>query len=222
MGAAGDWQRDALMRLPIVAFNGFWLVWEWQGLRRLIGSHPYLGSDGAFFLSVVARVTLLALLLGLVAFHLTRRRPVLKFATWRPKIDAFMGVTVGYFALLLPRPAANPLWDSLSIALMLGGNFFCILALTDLGRSLSIMPEARKLVTRGIYSRIRHPLYLGESIAFIGVLLQIRSWGALAIVAVQIGFLMRRLMWEETILAKAFPDYTDYCCRSHRLIPGVY
>ena len=48
----------------------------------------------------------------------------------------------------------------------------------DLARSLSIMPEARKLVTTGLYARIRHPLYLAEDIALLGIALQFRSWQA--------------------------------------------
>ena len=53
-----------------------------------------------------------------------------------------------------------------------------VLAALDLGRSVSVMPEARRLVVQGLYRRIRHPLYLAEEIATIGCFLQFRSWQA--------------------------------------------
>ena len=210
------------MRLPIVCFTIFWLIREFRGLQNLIGTHPYFDWDMRFQLGVVARITLLLLLLCFALLHLARRQPIRKLPGWRPRIDALLGLTTAYFALLLPRPAAAPLWDGLSILFMLGGNLFCIFAALDLGRSLSIMPEARHLVTRGTYSVIRHPLYLGETIAFFGVFLQIRSWPALAIMALQLFFQIRRMIWEETILTNAFVDYAEYRRQTWRLIPRFY
>ena len=220
------WNRtsllDATMRLPIVGFTAFWLIREFSGLKNLIGAHPYFEWDMRFQLGVIARVTLLLLLLCFAILHLVRRQPIRKLPGWRPRIDALLGLTTAYFALLLPRPAATPLWDGLSILFMLGGNLFCIFAALDLGRSLSIMPEARRLVTQGVYSAIRHPLYLGETIAFFGVFLQIRSWTAFAIMALQLFFQVRRMIWEETVLATAFAEYGEYRQKTWRLIPGFY
>jgi len=49
------------------------------------------------------------------------------------------------------------------------------LTLSFLGRSFSVMPEARRLVTTGPYSIVRHPLYLFELLGVVGILLQVRS-----------------------------------------------
>ena len=46
----------------------------------------------------------------------------------------------------------------------------------SVGRSVSVMPEARKLVTSGLYRHIRRPLYLVEEIGVLGLFLQFRSW----------------------------------------------
>jgi protein-S-isoprenylcysteine O-methyltransferase Ste14 len=49
-----------------------------------------------------------------------------------------------------------------------------------LGRSFSIFPEGRELVTHGPFSVVRHPLYLTEQIAALGTMLQFNQpWSLL-------------------------------------------
>jgi len=102
------------------------------------------------------------------------------------------------------------------------GNTLSVLSVLDLGRSLSFMPEARRLVTQGLYRRIRHPLYLAEAIATLGVFLRFRSWQAALILIIHSYFQVRRMDWEEDILAKMFSEYLDYRYRTDRLVPGLY
>jgi protein-S-isoprenylcysteine O-methyltransferase Ste14 len=84
------------------------------------------------------------------------------------------------------------------------------------------MAETRQLVTSGPYRFVRHPLYLAEEIAMVGVFLQFASvWTALLLL-VQIAFQLRRMHNEETVLIAKFPQYTAYCCATARLIPGIY
>jgi protein-S-isoprenylcysteine O-methyltransferase Ste14 len=213
---------DALMRLPITGMTLFFLAREMLGLRLYVGQHPYFGGDWAFLLNLTSRVSMVLFLVLLGLLHITRRRPVRKFDQWRPKIEALLGYSLIFLLLLLPRAESNPWIDGLSTALVCFGNYLCLLALLRLGRSLSIMPEARRLVTDGLYRWIRHPLYLAEEIACVGIFLQFRSWPALAVLVVNFYFQIRRMNWEEKILAEAFPEYTAYCRSTHRLIPGVY
>src|SRR5260370_13179042 len=49
------------------------------------------------------------------------------------------------------------------------GLAYSVWGLAYLRRSVSIIPEARRLVTRGPYSLSRHPVYLGEIVAAIGI-----------------------------------------------------
>jgi protein-S-isoprenylcysteine O-methyltransferase Ste14 len=219
---AGEKLYDALMRLPIVVLTLFFLVRETGALRQVVGSHPYFGGDWPFAANVAARVSVLMFLILLAVLHASRRRPVRKYETWQPKIVAVLGLSFTFLLLLLHRATPDALWDSISAILILIGDTLCILAVLDLGRSLSIMPEARALVTEGLYRRIRHPLYLAEEIAVLGIFLQFRSWQALAIVAVHFYFQIRRMGWEEGILASEFPGYTEYQRRSNRLVPGLY
>ena len=213
---------DVLMRVPIVLFTLFFLFREIFALRGLIASRPYFVDDWHFFITVAGRISTMIFLVLLAALHLLRRRPVRKYTTWRPKITALTGLLIIYALMLVPRAEADARWDALSAILLLAGNTLCILAVLDLARSLSIMPEARKLVTTGLYARIRHPLYLAEDIALLGIALQFRSWQAAVVLAVHFYFQIRRMDWEEGILTAVFPEYAEYQRRSSRLVPGLY
>jgi len=93
--------------------------------------------------------------------------------------------------------------------------------LAQLGRSFSVMTEARRLVTSGsIASCATRSTSL--EIAVIGVVMQsLSSWMAL-LFAVQIGFQLRRMFNEVAVLLRSFPDYSAYMQRTARLIPGVW
>ena len=213
---------DALMRLPFAAFQLFLLVRELTGIRTLIAYHPYAGGDWSFVIALAARVSVVIFITVLLGFYVSRFRPISKYSNWNPKITALLGALFTYLLVLTPRAPADPLWDGLSTLLVLVGSTAAILVVVDLGRSLSIMPEARRLVTAGLYRRIRHPLYLAEEIAIIGVYLQFRSWQTLPILVLHFYFQIRRMDWEEGILAKAFPEYAEYRQRTHRLFPRLY
>jgi protein-S-isoprenylcysteine O-methyltransferase Ste14 len=84
------------------------------------------------------------------------------------------------------------------------------------------MAEARQLVTSGVYRWVRHPLYLAEELAVVGIVLQFLSpWTGL-LLAVQIAFQLRRMRNEERVLSETFPQYTDYRARTAMLLPGLY
>src|SRR4051812_10837842 len=203
--------HDALMRLPLTLLAAFFLVREWQALETARGA-----------LAITANVATMLFLALIAAMTVARRRPVRKAEGWLPRGAALAGVLLLYALLLLPRAEPEPLWDGASLALVLAGSALCSIALLQLGRSLSVMPEARRLVTAGLYARIRHPLYLAEAIAAFGALLQYRSAAALSLVAVQLGVQLWRMQEEEKVLLAAFPDYASYRARTARLIPGVY
>jgi len=102
------------------------------------------------------------------------------------------------------------------------GTCLSSIVLFRLGRSFSLMAEARKLVTTGPYAIVRHPLYLAEEIAVIGTLLQFFSIYTLMIFGVHLWIQIQRMKNEEAVLRDAFPGYVDYQARTFRLIPRVY
>jgi protein-S-isoprenylcysteine O-methyltransferase Ste14 len=209
------------MRVPIVAFDVFFLVREAIGARSLVAGHPDLG-DAALIAALVARTSIVLFLAANIAFHITRYRPISKYASWRPRVTALAGMLFANLILLTPRAPPSVFYNSVSTILIALGMIVCIVAVLDLGRSLSIMPEARKLVMTGLYRYIRHPLYLGAGLAIVGTFLQFRSWEGALIVIVQTYLQIRRMHWEEDILAKAFPGYSEYKRQTRRLCPGLY
>jgi protein-S-isoprenylcysteine O-methyltransferase Ste14 len=112
--------------------------------------------------------------------------------------------------------------DIVATVLTAGGTIASIIVLLWLGRSFSILPEARKLVTSGPYRHIRHPLYLVEEVGSLGVMLQfLQPWSLLLEIA-NFGLQLWRMQREEIVLTGAFPEYAAYAARTARLIPGVY
>ena len=83
--------------------------------------------------------------------------------------------------------------------------------------------EGQKVISTGLYAHVRHPMYAGGSLLFIGTPLALGSyWGLLAF-AVVLPALICRLLDEEKFLAKNLPGYVEYCSSVHwRLIPGVF
>jgi protein-S-isoprenylcysteine O-methyltransferase Ste14 len=127
-------------------------------------------------------------------------------------------------ALLLLRPREDLPMGALVFAdlLVVTGNVFAIVVLLQLGRSFSILPESRRMVTRGPYAVVRHPLYLAEAVASVGVAINFLSPAAVMLVAAQFAAQIARIHYEEKILREHFPAYRIYARKTWRLIPGVY
>ncbi len=80
-----------------------------------------------------------------------------------------------------------------------------------------VIPE-QALVTRGIYRYIRHPIYAGDLFLIFGLQLALNSWLVLMVIPL-FAIVFRQTSAEEIVLARAFPNYTDYCRRTKRFVP---
>jgi protein-S-isoprenylcysteine O-methyltransferase Ste14 len=127
-------------------------------------------------------------------------------------VGTFLGVGINY----LTPVTLTPFWQSLALILILLGGLGSLAALGKLGKSFSIMPEARKLVTRGPYALARHPLYVAEMISIIGTaILYQQPWAGLLAVGV-LALLTIRSMFEEQVLTEQYPEYAEYRKRVKR------
>ena len=91
-----------------------------------------------------------------------------------------------------------------------------------LGRSISVIAQAREVVDRGPYRLVRHPLYVGELVSTLGVAIVAGTvWALCAWVALCLLEAYRALR-EEQVLLQAPPGYRAYRARTAALLPGIF
>jgi len=86
-----------------------------------------------------------------------------------------------------------------------------VVARLQLGSSFSVTPQARQLVTHGLYSKLRNPIYFFGGLANLGSIVALQIWWLLvaSLLFTPVQFL--RMRREEKVLAEAFgPDYEAY------------
>ena len=85
------------------------------------------------------------------------------------------------------------------------------LARVQLGSSFPMRPQARELVTHGLYSRTRHPVYLFGSLGILGVILYTGHVQWLWVFALLVPLQLFRILKEEKVLREKFGDaYWEY------------
>ncbi len=159
----------------------------------------------------------------------SRTEPVSVELTYRaPLIVAILLLTApGWVPPALHRRfvPAGPGAPLVGLTLMAAGLGFAVWARRHLGRNWSasvVVKEDHTLVRTGPYRRIRHPIYTGILLAFLGTVLAIGEWRGL--VAVPLAFLSFALKsgLEEARMAETFPEYAEYRRATAALIPGLY
>jgi protein-S-isoprenylcysteine O-methyltransferase Ste14 len=215
--------RDRLARIFVVMF--FFIlevlvVSEFANAIRATATYNLLGitrllASGCMFLFV-------AMMIGLT---IVRDQPRWQAAGVWPRISAVLGTNLVLFGVFF-LPARGPLSLSeavTSAVMILASNVLCVLVLSRLGRSFSIMAEARALITDGPYALVRHPLYLVEEIGVIGVFVQVASWPAAMLFAAHFVFQLQRMRNEERVFMHVYPrEYRAYSARTARFIPGIW
>lgn len=215
-------------------------VREWAAKLGLIGACALLAigaavrfativdqAGGGFDLLTVVRLATVPLQAGfymLVCWFALVRYPVVKRPRgWWPRAAAILGTFSTVAFGFLPPVRGLPLaWHIAAALLLLLGTAMAAAVVTQLGRSLSVMPEARRLVTKGPYRRIRHPLYLVEGLAGIAGFIEALSPAAAVLLGALIVLQICRIYNEEAVLSAAFPDYASYKAATARLLPGIW
>jgi protein-S-isoprenylcysteine O-methyltransferase Ste14 len=100
---------------------------------------------------------------------------------------------------------------SVGTVLVVVGILFIAVARYQLGRSFSVKAEAHQLVTSGLYSKIRNPIYVFGMVMITGMILVLqRPEGWLVLVAAIVGQTIRTRR-EARVLEAAFGDaYREY------------
>jgi protein-S-isoprenylcysteine O-methyltransferase Ste14 len=131
---------------------------------------------------------------------------------WRVWLPLLAGLwAVGWIFLYGhgPGPHGPVRWIGLLLALI--GLAGVILARYTLGRSFSVAPKATALVTTGIYSRIRNPIYVSGEIFLVGMALIVGRPVLLVILLLLIPIQILRARREAAVLEARFGDaYREY------------
>jgi len=125
----------------------------------------------------------------------------------------FIAVPAALFGAAIVMTQGRP-WTAMrtaGMALMIPGFVMWGIAHVQLGDSFAIRAEARQLVTRGVYSRFRNPIYLFGGLGIAGFTLAIeRPWWLLAFL-ILIPMQIVRSRREARVLEEKFGDeYREY------------
>lgn len=105
-------------------------------------------------------------------------------------------------------------WTALRIAglcLMIAGFILWTIARFQLGAAFAVQAVARQLVTRGLYSKLRNPIYVFGSWVFAGAILVFGKPGWLLIFVLLIPLQIWRAKKESAVLEAAFgEEYRKY------------
>ena len=116
---------------------------------------------------------------------------------------------------------------TITVALAFGSAWIAMAAVSALGKEWSVtarLVEGHKLITRGPYKRVRHPIYTSMFGMLLATGLAVSHWIALvpAIVIFFAGTVIR-VRSEERLLREEFgSEFEAYAQRVAAMLPGVY
>jgi len=119
-----------------------------------------------------------------------------------------------------------PLWlRAIGLALLVCGVIITVLGYRTIGRSHSPWTnpiEDGHFTSTGIYSCVRHPIYVGWIVGTLGWELLANSLLGVGITVVLLVFYDLKSREEEKWLVEKYPDYSGYKDRVKRFVPWVY
>jgi protein-S-isoprenylcysteine O-methyltransferase Ste14 len=119
----------------------------------------------------------------------------------------------GLYVIFVSGPGVHDLTRWIGLALSLLGLAGVILARYTLGRSFSVKAKATELVTTGIYSRIRNPIYVCGMIFLVGLIVMVQYpvlWVVFVIIIpMQIIRARREAQVLEDKFGEAYRQYRD-------------
>ncbi len=148
------------------------------------------------------------------------------------------GVPLALAALLLVLPGhalgalATPFiarsWTGygIGVALVALGLGYAVQARRHLGANWSgtvTLKQGHSLIRSGPYRHVRHPIYTGILLAFVGSALALAEWrGVLAVLLAAVALIIKLRREERWMLQRFGNDYAEYRKASWALLPGLY
>jgi protein-S-isoprenylcysteine O-methyltransferase Ste14 len=209
---SASWSYDRTMRL----FGSMWFM-----LLSLCVAFKIGTSLAGPWPSLLSSFCLAVFYLMLALMIITRSPAKAEADGLLPRIAAFVGTylpwTISFFG-----KTDQALPNLASTVCVLIGIIMMLVTIRHLGRSFSLVPQARAVVQTGPYRWIKHPLYLSEEIAILGVVLQYLSPLTVLVLVLHIGVQVCRILYEEDLLRRNCPEYSNYEASRWRLIPYIW
>jgi protein-S-isoprenylcysteine O-methyltransferase Ste14 len=145
---------------------------------------------------------------------------------WRMKVACgfllILGVALKYLEVTYPTFSHG--YISLArVAAVIGGAVVIYHYLLLRRRYLQADPAARIVTSGGLFGLVRHPMYLGDVVMYLGLALLACNFLSIAVLVVAIVALVRQAGEEDAFLLKTYPAvYTPWARTTKRLIPGIY
>ncbi len=158
----------------------------WRARRRLLTTLKGSYTPGSVIEFRLMRIPVPAIVVPLVLFLLYVFVPGVKERPWTAaRIAGAILAVAGYILLLTAR--------------------------RQLGASFAVTPQAKTLVTHGLYSRIRNPIYVFVNVMWFGVILALHLYWLFVPLAALLVFQVFRARREGQVLQEAFGQaYLDY------------
>jgi len=220
---------DGLLRfffgraLPLGVF-GFIVAVQGQLAMEGAGKAVSGQLDAAGELHVLNRVLTLAFFTFLLGIYVIRGQAVAKDHNPVAVAAAMTGSFILFSLPLVPGRtlAASPAILAASNVLLTIGILIALYSLSYLRNHFSIVPEARGLITTGPYGIVRHPVYLGELVSGLGLILPTFPSLQVAVFLIFLAAQLMRIHYEERVLARTYPPYAAYARSTPRLVPFLY
>jgi protein-S-isoprenylcysteine O-methyltransferase Ste14 len=127
---------------------------------------------------------------------------------------AVLGVATG-FLMTKPTDIAWPPTRIAGVCLLLLSVVWVVIARIQLGHAFTITAQARQLVTTGLYSRIRNPIYVASPFVLVALALVLTQWWPMLLLIVVVPLQIVRARRERRVLSAAFGTaYEEYRART--------
>jgi protein-S-isoprenylcysteine O-methyltransferase Ste14 len=213
--------------LGLVVFSGVWffiagrLTW-WQGW--------------AFLLTFIIYVSILAWRLSKVNPELMqeRNRPANVAEAWDRAVIGIYSVILVVLLIVSALDGGRYGWSVIPLGVQLIGWLLLVAAGAIIWHvmmtnaylsSWARIQEDRKqvVVQEGAYRYIRHPMYLGIILAFLGIPLALGSWWAMIPSIAIVGLFVFRTNREDQMLKDGLDGYAEYMKKvKYKLLPGIW
>jgi len=145
---------------------------------------------------------------------------------------SFAYITLGALILVIAplelaiwRPHLSGIQQAVGALVGLSGVILAVLSYRALGKNFRVFAAPRRngtLITSGVFSKLRHPMYAGAILMiggwmlFFGSFLSLPLWLAFSILYVV------KSVKEERILVDRFPEYKEYQKKTYKFLPYIY